>query len=331
MNNIIDLIECTKNYKKVYIQTHNFPDHDALAAAFGFKYLLCAFGIDSQIVYGGDITRVSLINMVKKFDMRPLEISAAEDREDCAVIMIDGCRGNKNMQNLLKAKLIGVIDHHDTSRIEGIPHIDIRPDYGSCSTIIFTYFEFLDIEIPKDVATALMIGLCVDTAILMRNIVENDVRAYFQLFSKADNAFVQCMVRNYIEVKDLAHYKYAIENVIIENETAFCYFKNGCSQNLLGIMADFFLALEEVTFVVLCAFSDGRIAFSLRSENKKWNAADIIQAMLAGRGFGGGHYNMAGGVMNCPNNDFDGRAFFSELKALLSARAPGAAEGCHER
>jgi nanoRNase/pAp phosphatase (c-di-AMP/oligoRNAs hydrolase) len=331
MNNIIDLIECAKSYKKVYIQPHNFPDHDALGAAFGFKNLLHAFGVDSQIVYGGDISRASIVNMVKKFDMRPLKISAIEDSEDEAVIMIDGCRGNKNMQNLLKAKLIGVIDHHDTSHIKGIPHIDIRPAYGSCSTIIFTYFEFLDVEISRDVATALMIGLCVDTAILMRNIVENDARAYFQLFSKADNAFVQCMVRNYIETKDLIHYKYAIENVIIESEIAFCYLKNGCSQNLLGIMADFFLALEEVTFVLLCARNDGKIMFSLRSENEKWNAADIIQTLLNGKGFGGGHYNMAGGVMIERVDNFDCRAFFLELKGLLSAAAPGAAEASHER
>ncbi len=331
MNNIIDLIECAKNYRKIYIQTHNFPDHDALGAAFGFQNLLFKFGIDSQIIYGGDITRASLINMVNKFDMRPLEISEVEDSEDEAIIMIDGCRGNKNMKNLLKARLIGVIDHHDTSHIEGIPHIDIRPDYGSCSTIIFTYFEFLGVEISKDVATALMIGLCVDTAILMRNIVENDVRAYFNLFSKADNVFVQCMVRNYIETKDLVYYKYAIENVIIENEIAFCYLKNGCSQNLLGIMADFFLALEEVTFVMLCACNEGKIAFSLRSENEEWNAANIIQTLLNGRGFGGGHHNMAGGIMiNCGDN-FDERAFFLELKSLLISSSTCAAEACHER
>lgn len=331
MNNIIDLIECAKKYKKVYIQTHNFPDHDALGAAFGFQNLLFKFGINSQIIYGGDITRASLINMVKKFNMRPLEISAVEDSEDEAVVMVDGCRGNKNMKNLRKAKLIGVIDHHDTSRIEGIPHIDIRPQYGSCSTIIFTYFEFLGIEISKDVATALMIGLCVDTAILMRNIVESDARAYFCLFSKADNAFVRCMVRNYIETKDLIHYKYAIENVIIKNEIAFCYLKNGCSQNLLGIIADFFLALEEVTFVLLCACNEGKIAFSLRSENEEWNAANIIQTLLNGRGFGGGHHNMAGGIIIDCGDNFDDLAFFLELKALLIPSAKNAVEACHER
>ncbi len=317
MNDILNLIRCAGSYKKIYIQTHNFPDHDALAAASGFQNLLAAFGLNSQIIYGGDITRSSLINMIKKFNIDARDIDTLDYEPDAAVIMVDGCRGNKNMKELKNADLIAVIDHHDTSRIEGIKHIDIRPHYGSCSTIIYTYFDFLGIEISRETATALMIGLCVDTAILMRNIVEDDVRAYFNLFSKADNGFVQSMVRNYIETKDLAYYKYAIENIKIEGEIAFCFLENGCSQNLLGIMADFFLALDEITFVILCADNGGRIIFSLRSENENLNAAIIIQALLEGRGFGGGHHNMAGGVMN-QNEKFDAVSFYIHFKDVLS-------------
>lgn len=318
---ITDLINCAQKYKCVYIQTHNFPDHDALAAACGMKALLGYFGVESHIVYDGDITRASLSNMAKKLDIAAHKVREIDDAAGAAVIMVDGCRGNKNMKELKNSVLIGVVDHHDTSRVEDIPFIDIRPACGSCSTIIYTYFETLAVPIDRVTATALMIGLCVDTAILMRNITEDDVKAYFSLFSRADNDFVQSMVRNCIEAADLRYFKYAIENLKIEDGAAFCFLKNGCSQNLLGIMADFFLALEEVIFVMLCAEYEGKIIFSLRSENKDWNAANIIQELLNGRGFGGGHHNMAGGVINAAAG-FDASEMFRSLKASLG-RAGG--------
>jgi nanoRNase/pAp phosphatase (c-di-AMP/oligoRNAs hydrolase) len=318
---ITDLINCAKKYKSVYIQTHNFPDHDALAAAFGMKTLLGYFGVESHIIYDGDITRASLANMVKKLGIAAHKVREIDDAAGAAVIMVDGCRGNKNMKELKNSFLIGVVDHHDTSHVEDIPFIDIRPACGSCSTIIYTYFEALAVPIDRVTATALMIGLCVDTAILMRNITSDDVKAYFSLFSRADNEFVQSMVRNCIEAADLSYFKYAIENIKIEDGAAFCFLKNGCSQNLLGIMADFFLALEEVVFVMLCAEYEGKVIFSLRSENKDWNAANIIQELLNGRGFGGGHHNMAGGVINAPAG-FDAPEMFRSLKASLG-RAGG--------
>ncbi len=321
---IYDLINCAKKFKSVYIQTHNFPDHDALAAACGMKTLLGHFGVESCIIYDGDITRASLANMVKKLDIAAFRVREIDDAAGAAVIMVDGCRGNKNMKELKNSVLIGVIDHHDTSHVEDIPFIDIRPACGSCSTIIYTYFEALEVPIDRATATALMIGLCVDTAILMRNITEDDVKAYFALFSMADNEFVQGMVRNSIEAADLSYFKYAIENIKIEDGAAFCFIKTGCSQNLLGIMADFFLALDEVIFVMLCAEYESKIIFSLRSEDKRWNAANIIQELLNGRGFGGGHHNMAGGVISAAGG-FDAAEMFCSLKAAL-ARAGGVPE-----
>ncbi len=318
MDDISGLIKRAAEYKNVFVQTHNFPDHDALAAAYGLQSLLENYGVKSRIIYGGDITRASITNMIEALGINAESVCGIKDTAGDAVIMVDGCRGNNNMKELKNASLIGVIDHHDTSHAEEIAFCDIRPRYGSCSTIIFTYFERLGVKITRETATALLIGLCVDTAILMRNIVEDDVRAYFHLFSLADNSFVQSMVRNYIETRDLAYYKQAIENIKIEGDTAFCYLKEGCSQNLLGIMADFFLALEEVTFVMLCAKNDGKIIFSLRSENEKYNAADMIQALLKGRGFGGGHHNMAGGIMN-EAGEFDENLMFGELKDLIKA------------
>ncbi|MCB1320031.1 MAG: hypothetical protein KDK34_07250, partial [Leptospiraceae bacterium] len=50
-------------------------------------------------------------------------------------------------------------------------------------------------------------------------------------------------------------------------------------------------------FVALCAHNGRRINFSLRSERNEWNCSDVIQQVLDGIGFGGGHAELAGGMM----------------------------------
>ena len=45
--------------KYVYIQTHNFPDPDAIASAFGLQRLLELFDISSALCYDGRLDKVS--------------------------------------------------------------------------------------------------------------------------------------------------------------------------------------------------------------------------------------------------------------------------------
>ena len=40
MQKIKKLIKTLKNKKRIFIQTHNYPDHDAVASAFALQYLL---------------------------------------------------------------------------------------------------------------------------------------------------------------------------------------------------------------------------------------------------------------------------------------------------
>ena len=66
----------------------------------------------------------------------------------------------------------------------------------------------------------------------------------------------------------------------------------------------------------LCARNGGQINFSLRSEVEKWNAALIVQDILKGKGFGGGHRDMAGGIMRDPRL-FSEAEFFAGTKRAL--------------
>ena len=59
MNRLNDLIELCKGHV-VYIQTHNFPDPDAIASAYGLQRLLEIYGVESRLCYDGRIDKLKI-------------------------------------------------------------------------------------------------------------------------------------------------------------------------------------------------------------------------------------------------------------------------------
>jgi nanoRNase/pAp phosphatase (c-di-AMP/oligoRNAs hydrolase) len=317
MKTFKELLAALKKEPLVYIQTHDFPDHDAVASAFGFQHLLKNAGIKSMIIYNGTIQRDSLKEMISHLSIDIRSQAEFALKPDDKIVIVDGCKGNKNVTELLGDE-IAVIDHHEVTAPDSVPYVDIRPHYGACSTLIHQYLMESGVDAASNVSTALIIGLLVDTALLTRGVSSEDIETYSQLYSEADINFVNKSLRNNIQEKDLKFYREAINKVRIENHVAYCYFEEGCNQNLMGIIGDFFLSINEVDFVLLCAKNGEVINFSLRSERDKWNAAEVIQALLKGIGFGGGHSDMAGGIIK-DIGLFHPDDFHRKMMALLTA------------
>jgi nanoRNase/pAp phosphatase (c-di-AMP/oligoRNAs hydrolase) len=316
MDKFRELVALVGERRPVYVQTHDFPDCDAVASAFGMQRLLAGAQVPSRIVHGGDIQRDSLRRMIHELGIEVLPASGiAMDARD-VIIIVDGCKGSRNVTEL-PGDEIAVIDHHEVKSPDNVPFIDIRPDFGACATIIHSYFRDASVEIDQEVATALMIGINMDTALLTRQVGAEDIRAYADLYTRADITLENSILRNSIQTKDLEFYRHALENVEIRDAVAFCWFPGGCNQNLLGILGDFFISLEEADFVVLCARNDGVINISVRSEREDWNASRVVQAALDGLGFGGGHADMAGGIIRGAPT-MDGPALLARFRRVLT-------------
>jgi nanoRNase/pAp phosphatase (c-di-AMP/oligoRNAs hydrolase) len=316
MNSLNNLIPFINNEEFVYIQTHNFPDHDAVASAFGLQYLLKSKGISSYLIYKGNIQRDSLEQIITRLNIPIKPANEYPIKEKDKIIIIDGCKGNKNVTDLIGDE-VAVIDHHEVVSPDDVRFNDIRPHYGACSTIIYEYFKELGIDIPQPISTALLAGLLMDTSLMTRGVCEKDLTAYSNLYTAADNNFVNFNLRNDIQTKDLDFFEKAIKNKRIQESFAFCYLEDGCNQNLLGILGDFFLAIREVDFVFLCAHNNEQINFSVRSEVSYWNSALIIQEILRGIGFGGGHADMAGGIIKDVSK-FSPDEIFEKLRCELA-------------
>lgn len=285
-----------KSDKKVYIQTHDFPDPDAVATAFGLQYYFKKSGITTHLTYCGDIQREALKKMITDLTIDIKPYTEYQITTDDLIIIVDGCKWSKNVTDLPGYE-IAVIDHHLVEKPDDVPFVEIKEEIGSCSTIITGYFMGKNWDIPQQQATALKVGISRDTDLLTRKVTRDDVDAYHYLYDYADNDLVNSLLRNNIQLSDFIFFQQTISSLNRSKSLAWYYFEQGCESNLMGILGDFILSAQEIEVSILFAKKDDTIAISIRSERYDCSAAEAVRVMTQNIGAGGGHNEMAGGVI----------------------------------
>ena len=300
---IMDLINICKGHK-VFIQTHNIPDPDAIGSAFGLQQLFKIHGIDATICYDGDIDKLSSSKML---DMFGIEMFADQDissdmRAEDYIICVDSQKNSGNITDLVGDE-IAAIDHHPTTEKNAdVPYLykDVRI-VGACCTLITGYYQDLDLVPSVHVATALLYGLKMDTLQFSRGVKDEDIAAFAYLNDLADAQDLASLEMNNIEFSDLKSYGAAINNIQIFSYLGVSFIPFACPDTMVSIVADFILSLIEVEVAVIyCERPDG-LKFSVRSERSDVNAGELISKALKGVGGGGGHATMAGGRIPAAN------------------------------
>ena len=295
----VELVERLKAYPRVIVQAHDFPDHDAISAAFAMGYLLEQLGLQTELVYCGLIDRVSIHRMIESLEIDINPARECDLKIDDKTIVVDGCIGEKNVTDLTGEE-IAVIDHHRVNPSSELWFSDVRPHYGATATIMVEYYQFFGIKIPERIATALQIGLNIDTANLTRGFCEADVKAFAILHKLANQEQVNRICRNSLEAHELQYYQCLLDDVKIVENIAVALLPEACPKNLLGILGDFLIAVDNIDVTVLACPKPDVIQLSLRSEISHIDVADVAKRVLTSRsiGFGGGHSHMAGGVVH---------------------------------
>ena len=288
----------------VYIQTHNFPDPDAIASAFGMQELLKTRGIASTICYRGRVDRYSTEKMCQYLGIDMMNI---EDIADCLsvsdeVILVDAQKGNANIIDIAGEEII-CIDHHPTFEEQSYRFSDIRPEVGACASMIAQYFLENDVPIDERVATALSFGIRMDTKSLLRGASKLDMEMMYRLFDKCNHSIINSLENSNLYFEDLLAYSKAIYSIRVYDSISFADTGRNCPEGLIASVSDFMLALVEVNFSIVYSRKDEGIKLSVRSELSELDAGKIARDALAGIGNGGGHAEMAGGFVPFKGND----------------------------
>ncbi len=309
----------------VYIQTHNFPDPDAIASAYGLQQLLKSRGIISTLCYSGKIDRHSTSRMIQLADIEIQNIDKLPSvTDDAEIILVDSQKGNSNIINMTGDEII-CIDHHPTSNRCVSPTLeyrfhDIRPDVGACASIIASYFFENNIPMDKNIATVLCFGIKIDTKGLSRGVSDFDMDMFYRVFKLADQNVIHKLENSTLEFSDLKVYSAAINSIQVYGAISFANAGFNCPEALIASVSDFMLQLKEVDFSVVYTLRDSGVKLSIRSEDSLHDAGVIAGRALTGIGSGGGHASMAGGYIPYEYLNGLGKNDSEEISSIIRER-----------
>ncbi len=291
----LKLISLLKGHK-VYLQTHNFPDPDALASAYGMQVFLRAHGVESTICYAGEVEANSTKKMMEVFHIEAYEINSIHDMTpNDYIVTIDGQKFNSNLTDF-PGDEVACIDHHPTMKPCAYQYSDLRI-CGACASIVASYFKESDTTLDVTTATALLYGIKMDTDSFNRGVTDFDIEMFAYLHKIADNQIIISLSHNNYEIQDLYAYGEAIRNIKIYDNVGFASISFDCPDALVAMISDFILGLDIVEFAVVYAARNGGYKFSVRNETKYYHAGTVTARALKDLGDGGGHFAMAGGMI----------------------------------
>lgn len=285
-------------FDDIVIQCHDFPDADSVATGFALFRYLTEREKKARLIYSGakEITKPNLLLMIDKLGI-PLEYVKNIDCPQL-LVTVDCFFSEKNVTHF-QAQNYAAIDHHSVKAAPG-GMVEIRSNYGSCSSLIAKMYEEEGISYNRDsdVATALYYGLYMDTNGFSEvcHPADRDLRD----FAAYDMLLIQLLKNTNLSLDELNIAGDALNSVCYDDNYRFAITEaKPCDPNILGFISDLVLQVEGVDVCVVYskAFQHG-IKLSIRSCTNDMRADELAKIVTDGVGNGGGHFQKAGGFIS---------------------------------
>jgi nanoRNase/pAp phosphatase (c-di-AMP/oligoRNAs hydrolase) len=287
--------------QSVLILTHDFPDPDCLASAFGLLHLFAFWGVPSSTIsFGGFVGRAENRAMVRFANIESIPFMLIHLEDYDRIVLVDTFPGLGNMSLRKDIPVNAVLDHHPHTPPNDAPYFhDIQHNLGATSTMVTNYLLSAGCPIPPILATALFYGIKTDTNELARNATAEDLTCYKWLFDKADHHILSKIEWPERDPEYFRILHKAAETMIISGSAGFTYLGQVSTPDHIAEIADLFDSLHTINTMICSGLFKNQIYYSIRS--KETDSSQITAGDAAERiaetfgGSGGGHSNMAAG------------------------------------
>lgn len=290
------LEERGKTLSPLLILTHDYPDPDALAAAFALQHLAQnGFDIECRIAFGGVVGRTENRAMVRllRMPVHPLRKTWLKRYPNIALVDTQPAFENNSFPKNTKATI--VIDQHSSTTKPNADLTLIDPQCGATCVIIAQALLLQGKPIPVRVATALAYGILTDTLDLYRAERPDVVQTYLQVLHFCDMrtlAKIQNPVRSRKFFTTLGG---AIQNASLQRSLMVSHLGKVENPDLIAQVAEFLLAYRRATWCLATGRFRGKLHASLRTSSPDAQAGEALRAAFQNPRQAGGHGQIAGG------------------------------------
>ncbi|MGH9160362.1 MAG: DHH family phosphoesterase [Vicinamibacteraceae bacterium] len=282
-----------ENADRVLVLLHDDPDPDALASGLTLRYILRRRRATCTIGAVQPMTRPENLRMARLLDIPVDTVTQASFEQYDRIATVDV--QPHYFDSLSRVDL--VIDHHPEQTGYNAVFKDIRPDYGSTSTILWEHMRAVDLDVSERTATAMLYAIKSDTLFFARHTNRQDLEAFTNLYPLADPALIRKMEGAEITHERLEYVMRALAASVHEDQV-FC----GClgeapREDLITYAADFFLELEDTRWAAIAGIVGDKLVVSVRNLGYARNAGEFVKRFFADLGSAGGHRSLAKAVV----------------------------------
>jgi nanoRNase/pAp phosphatase (c-di-AMP/oligoRNAs hydrolase) len=280
--------------ERVLILTHNDPDPDAMASALALRNVLRRTKQTAILGCLQGVTRPENQRMAKLLDigMETITPEAVTDFDRVAMVDVQ-----PHYFPGLVERCDLVIDHHPEQPGYNAVFKDIRPDYGSTSTILTEHLRAVDVNISERTATAMLYAIKSDTLFFNRQANRVDLEAFSYLYPLADAALIRKMEGAEITMERLEYVLKAKQSGRMEEQVFCAFLGNSPREDFIPYVADFYLQLENVKWTIIAGIVNDALVMSVRNIGYSRNAGEFVRRFFADIGSAGGHRAMAKAVV----------------------------------
>ena len=279
---------------RVLILLHNDPDPDAMASGLALRNVLRRTKQTAVIGALQGATRPENLRMQNLLDIQ-VEIITPDVLPGFDRIAMVDVQPHYFGPEFHRIDL--VIDHHPEQPGYSAVFKDIRPNYGSTSTILTEHLRAVDANISERTATAMLYAIKSDTLFFNRQANRVDLEAFSYLYPLADAAMIRKMEGAEITMERLEYVLKAKQNGRMV-EQVFCSFIGASPrEDFIPYVADFYLQLEDVKWTIVAGIVNDSLVMSVRNLGYGRNAGEFVRKYFADIGSAGGHRSMAKAVV----------------------------------
>jgi len=186
-----------------------------------------------------------------------------------------------------------VFDHHPCTTVWHAELADIRENYGALSTMMTEYLLAAKVRIPKKLYTALLYGIKTDTNSFERDVILEDMSAYYLNFVQANRQLIRRIELNQIPERFLKYFDHAYHHRRRYRDRISSFLGRVESVDVCVQLADSYLRLVGISYVIIAGIVKERLVIIFRGDGYRQDCGAIAQKAFGNYGTAGGHRSAA--------------------------------------
>jgi nanoRNase/pAp phosphatase (c-di-AMP/oligoRNAs hydrolase) len=268
-------------------------DPDAMASAMALKRILVRRVTSVGLAYVNELSRPDNLAMMRllRIPIKKLIPTLAAQYDHFALVDSQP----HHHPEFASFDFSIVIDHHPLVEESppDFPFSEIRPDYGSNSTLMTEYLYNMGLRPGKLLATALIYGIKTDTQSFERQFHDADIKAFRYLTKFYNPTLLHKITRSEFRVEWLKYFSQAFRKMRILGKGLNAFLGTVDSPDILVILADFFMRVHGLSWVLIGGLHDGKLVVVFRGDGLRRDMGKFAQKLFGDVGSAGGHKSMA--------------------------------------